>query len=96
MKPLYHSGRVRIAICALALILGGCSSYTLNWPIAESFHSTATAKNSIPDVDNCLNVNGGTGAIATPEYVCNGKTYTAHELRQLRRESASGVSTSHS
>jgi hypothetical protein len=94
MKTL-NCGRVRIALCALALVLGGCSSYTLDWPLAN-LASTSSAKPSTPEVQNCLNVNGGTGAITTPEYVCNGKVYSSRQLRQLRQESASGTSSSHS
>jgi hypothetical protein len=94
MKAPYL-GRTTFAIGTLALVLGGCSSFSpLNALKPADF--AASTKSSVPDVQHCLNVNGGTGGVTTPEYVCNGKMYTSHELYKLREQSASGSSSSHS
>lgn len=94
MKTSKHIARSTAAIFALALGLGGCSSYSVNLPFAQ--YARSTDKSSIPKVQNCINVNGGTGGMTTPEYVCNGKTYTSRELHKIRQDASSSGTNSHS
>jgi hypothetical protein len=79
-----------VVACALTIALGGCAgSSSMNWwtgtPVAPA--STASGQ-PIPRVQDCININSGTPS----KYVCNGKTYTHHELRKIREEAAEGGS----
>ncbi len=85
MKNPQISRRAKVAACALALALGGCSSYSIDWPTSRPALSAAAAKDPIPRVQDCININSGTPT----KYVCNGKTYTSHELRKIREDAAS-------
>ena len=80
----------RVAV-ALALLLSGCSSSSssLLSPLSGMFSpSQASSNSSTPNVQSCLLVNTATGDITKSEYVCNGKTYTAHDLYNLREKGA--------
>jgi hypothetical protein len=76
----------------MALALCGCSTFSSNWPSTQPALSAAAAKDPIPRVQDCININSGTPS----KYVCNGKTYTSHELRKLREDAASSAENSHS
>jgi hypothetical protein len=89
MKYPQLSRRAKIATCALVLALGGCSSYSINWPTTQPALSAAAAKDPIPRVQDCININSGSPS----KYVCNGKTYTSHELRKIREDAANSTNS---
>jgi hypothetical protein len=79
-----------MAGCTVLFALSGCSSSIL-WP-STSPYAPATAANGdpVPRVQNCIAINTGTPS----KYVCNGKTYTSHELRKMREDAANGAMAS--
>jgi hypothetical protein len=85
MRKLLKFGPEAAAVCALALALSGCAGSSIIRPFTSS-QAPAVAANSnpVPRVQDCIVV-----AIGTPsKFVCNGKTYTSHELRKMREQAA--------
>ena len=88
-----HNSRflTRIAAFALLIALGGCAGSSMNWPTTQpAAPAVAASGKPVPKVQDCININTGTPA----KYVCNGKTYTHHELRKMREDAAQGSSSS--
>jgi hypothetical protein len=91
MKTIHEFHRGAIAACALAIALSGCAGTTLMWPSSQPAAPVQAAGDKpIPKVQNCININSGTPS----KYVCNGKTYTSHELRKLREDGAASAMAS--
>jgi hypothetical protein len=85
MRNLRKFAPEAAVVCALAIALSGCASSSITWPFTSS-QARAVASNSdpVPRVQDCIVV-----AIGTPsKFVCNGKTYTSHELRKMREQAA--------
>jgi hypothetical protein len=93
MKAQRKFYRPAFAACALALAISGCAGSALMWPASPPAAPAPTAGDKpIPTVQNCININSGTPS----KYVCNGKTYTSHELRKLREDAAKAAASSKS
>jgi hypothetical protein len=91
MRNIHRLHRDAIAACALALAISGCAGSSLMWPTTQpSAPGQIAGDKPIPRVQNCININSGTPS----KYVCNGKTYTSHELRKLREDGASAAMAS--
>jgi hypothetical protein len=88
MRKLLNLCWPAMAGCAVVIALSGCSSSIYlpsTSPYAPAMVSTG---DPVPRVQNCIAIN----AVETPaRYVCNGKTYTSHELRKLREDAASAA-----
>jgi hypothetical protein len=82
--------RYAIAAGVLALVLSGCAASSLTWPGSSPAVVQTAGDKPVPKVQDCVVINTGTPS----KYVCNGKTYTHHELRKLREESASSAMAS--
>jgi hypothetical protein len=90
MRTLRKIRREAVAVCTLALALGGCSISSILLPSTSAKAPVITAKGEpVPRVQDCLLV---TVSYETPaKYVCHGKTYTSRELVQLREGGASAA-----
>jgi hypothetical protein len=89
MRNPPKSSRGGVAACALTLVvLSGCSSsnFSIPWPFSRLEDPSAASANggSVPDIQNCIVISTGIDSGSPPQYVCNGKTYTSRELRNLR------------
>jgi len=74
-----------IAVCALITALSGCAGSSLTWPISQPTAPAMTSSGTpIPRVQDCLSIKQATPSL----FVCNGKVYTANELRKLREDQA--------
>ena len=87
IRTLRKIPRAAVAVCAFTLALGGCASFSILRPSTSS-RTPAMAANGepVPRVQDCISV--GVSYETPAKYVCNGKTYTSHELRRLRVEGA--------
>lgn len=84
-----NSTNLFLGWCAFAIALSGCAgSSSMNWwTTSPAAPSTTAAGDPVPRVQNCIAINTGTPS----KYVCNGKTYTSHELRKIREDAAGGT-----
>ncbi len=81
------------AAAALAAVLCGCAGSSMRWPTSQPAAPMPVAGDKpVPRVQDCININSGTPS----KYVCNGKTYTSHELRKMREDATSTQSSSKS
>ena len=88
MRKLLNFWRPPMAGCALVAALSGCSSSIYLPSTSPYAPATAATADSVPRVQNCSAINDA----ETPgKYVCNGKTYTSHELRKLREDAANAA-----
>jgi hypothetical protein len=77
-----------LLLYVFAIALSGCAgSSSMNWWTTSPAAPSTTAGDPVPRVQNCIAINTGTPS----KYVCNGKTYTSHELRKLREDAAGGT-----
>ena len=73
---------------AVVIALSGCSSSIYLPSTSPYAPATAATGDPVPRVQNCIAINDA----ETPgKYVCNGKTYTSHELRKLREGAANAA-----
>jgi hypothetical protein len=79
-----------MAGCALLIIVGGCSGTSMTWPITQPSPAMTADGKPIPRVQDCLSIKQATPS----QFVCNGKVYTANELRKLREDAAKAGSAS--
>jgi len=88
MRKLRNLHWPGLALCALLLTLSGCAGSSMNRWTSIVAPATVASGASVPKVQDCIRIND----VDTPaKYVCNGKTYTSHELRKLREDAASGA-----
>ena len=80
-----------LAGCALLITLSGCAGTSVNWPTTQPGAPAMEASGKpFPRAQDCLNIKQATPS----QFVCNGKVYTANQLRDLREDWAKGVSPS--
>jgi hypothetical protein len=88
MRKLLNLCWPGMAGCAVLIAFSGCSS-SIYLPSTSPFApASAATGDSVPRVQNCIAIND---AETPSKYVCNGKTYTSHELRKLREDAASAA-----
>jgi len=89
MRKLTNLHWPGLALCALVLTLSGCAGSSINrWATSIAAPATIASGASVPRVQDCIRIND----VDTPaKFVCNGKTYTSHELRRIRVEAANGA-----
>jgi hypothetical protein len=77
-----------LASSALLITLSGCASNSVNWPTTQpAAPAMDTAGKPFPNAQmNCINIKQATPS----QFVCNGKVYTANQLRDLREDLAKG------
>ncbi len=76
---------------ALLITLSGCAGRTVNWPTTQPAAPAMEASGKrFPRAQDCLNIKQATPS----QFVCNGKVYTANQLRDLREDWAKGVEPS--
>jgi hypothetical protein len=80
-----------LAACALLITLSGCAGSSMQWPTTQPAAPTMdTTGKSFPRAQNCLSIKQATPS----QFVCNGKVYTANQLRKLREDAAKAASSS--
>ncbi len=80
-----------LAVCALLITLGGCAGTSVNWPTTRPGAPGIEASGKpFPRVQDCLSIKQATPS----QFVCNGKVYTANQLRDLREDWAKGIAPS--
>jgi hypothetical protein len=73
----------RLAACALLITLSSCAGTSLNWPSTQPAAPAMTSSGeTFPRAQDCLNIKQATPTI----FVCNGKVYTANQLRDMRED----------
>jgi hypothetical protein len=80
-----------LAACALLITLSGCAGSSMSWPTSDpAAPAMASSGKRFPRAQDCICIKQ-----ATPtQFVCNGKVYTANDLRKMREDAANGVSPS--
>lgn len=75
----------RMGACALLVALSGCAGTSMTWPTSPPVAPAMTASGKpIPRAQDCLNIKQATPSL----FICNGKQYTANELRKMRENAA--------
>ena len=77
-----------LAACALLIMLSGCAGNSVNWPTSPPGAPTMDAAGKpFPNAQmNCISIKQATPS----QFVCNGKVYTANQLRDKREDWAKG------